>query len=212
MRKKWKKALLITHCTGLLLCLVLLFCVRQGDHLRWNLGYAIVWLTTLSGLVVCFFNARRTWVNILLRAYGFLWLCWLVLLPLCTMGMWLAFITEVYIPQTRFYEADGYVMRRSRYDFMKFPETDLLRNSGLVEEHLRTYGGVCTVDSFSVREDIGAVIISGTGYAGGGMRLDDRFTDVFPLDDSTYNAHKKEVELLRKAVRRSEAGGRHAAQ
>ena len=46
------------------------------------------------------------------------------------------------------------------------------------------------------------VVISGTGYASGGMKLDGRFTDVFPLDDRTYNAHKNEVERLRKAVRK----------
>lgn len=212
MRNKWKKALFIIHGIGLLLCLVLLVCMRQCDHLRWNLGYAIVWLTTLSGLVVCFFKTRRRWVNILLRLYGFLWLCWLVLLPLCTMGLWLIAITEVYIPQTMFYEADSYVMRRSRYDFMEYPKTDLLRNNGLIEEHVKTYGDVYTVDSFAVREDIGAVVISGTGYAAGGMTLDDCFTDVFPLDDSTYNAHRKEVELLRKAVRKSEAYGQHPAK
>lgn len=103
-------------------------------------------------------------------------------------------------------------MRRSRYGFMEYPKTDLLRNNGLIEEHVKTYGDVYTVDSFAVREDIGAVVISGTGYAAGGMTLDDCFTDVFPLDDSTYNAHRKEVELLRKAVRKSEAYGQHPAK
>ncbi len=192
----------VIHGAGLLLCLVLLFCVRQQDHLRGNLGYVIVWLTTLSGLVVCFFKTRRKLVNVLLRAYGFLWLCWFVLLPLCTMGMWLLAIMEIYIPHTKFYEADGYVMRQDVYDFMDYPKCALLKNNGLREEHVRSYPGVYTVDSFAVREDIGAVVISGTGYASGGMKLDGRFTDVFPLDDSTYNAHKKEVERLRKAVRR----------
>lgn len=192
----------VIHGAGLLLCLVLLFCVRQQDHLRGNLGYVIVWLTTLSGLVVCFFKTRRKLVNVLLRAYGFLWLCWFVLLPLCTMGMWLLAIMEIYIPHTKFYEADGYVMRQDVYDFMDYPKCALLKNNGLREEHVRSYPGVYTVDSFAVREDIGAVVISGTGYASGGMKLDGRFTDVFPLDDRTYNAHKNEVERLRKAVRK----------
>lgn len=192
----------VIHGAGLLLCLVLLFCVRQQDHLRGNLGYVIVWLTTLSGLVVCFFKTRRKLVNVLLRAYGFLWLCWFVLLPLCTMGMWLLAIMEIYIPHTKFYEADGYVMRQDVYDFMGYPKCALLKNNGLREEHVRSYPGVYTVDSFAVREDIGAVVISGTGYASGGMKLDGRFTDVFPLDDRIYNAHKNEVERLRKAVRK----------
>lgn len=202
MSNKWKKALFVIHGAGLLLCLVLLFCVRQQDHLRGNLGYVIVWLTTLSGLVVCFFKTRRKLVNVLLRAYGFLWLCWFVLLPLCTMGMWLLAIMEIYIPHTKFYEADGYVMRQDVYDFMDYPKCALLKNNGLREEHVRSCPGVYTVDSFAVREDIGAVVISGTGYASGGMKLDGRFTDVFPLDDRTYNAHKNEVERLRKAVRK----------
>ncbi len=202
MSNKWKKALFIIHGAGLLLCLVLLLCVRQQDHLRWNLGYVIVWLTTLSGLVVCFFKTRRKLVNVLLRVYGFLWLCWFVLLPLCTMGLWLLPIIEIYIPPETFYKTDGYVMRQDVYDFMDFPECVLLKNNGLIEEHVRSYPGVYTVDSFAVREDIGAVVISGTGYAGGGMKMDNKFIDVFPLDDRTYNAHKNEVERLRKAVRK----------
>ncbi len=202
MSNKWKKALFIIHGAGLLLCLVLLFCVRQQDHLRWNLGYAIVWLTTLSGLVVCFLKTRRKLVNVLLRVYGFLWLCWFVLLPLCTMGLWLLLIIEIYIPHETFYKTDGYVMRQDVYDFMDYPECVLLKNNGLIEEHVRSYPGVYTVDSFAVREDIGAVVISGTGYAGGGMKMDNKFIDVFPLDDRTYNAHKNEVERLRKAVRK----------
>ena len=121
----------IIHGAGLLLCLVLLLCVRQQDHLRWNLGYAIVWLTTLSGLVVCFFKTRRKLVNVLLRVYGFLWLCWFVLLPLCTMGLWLLLIIEIYIPHETFYKTDGYVMRQDVYDFMDFPECVLLKNNGL---------------------------------------------------------------------------------
>ena len=161
-----------------------------------------MWLTTLSGLVVCFFKTRRKLVNVLLRVYGFLWLCWFVLLPLCTMGLWLLPIIEIYIPHETFYKTDGYVMRQDVYDFMDYPECVLLKNNGLIEEHVRSYPGVYTVDSFAVREDIGAVVISGTGYAAGGMTLDDRSTDVFPLDDRTYNAHKNEVERLRKAVRK----------
>ena len=118
------------------------------------------------------------------------------------MGLWLLLIIEIYIPHETFYKADGYVMRQDVYDFMDYPECVLLKNNGLIEEHVRSYPGVYTVDSFAVREDIGAVVISGTGYAAGGMTLDDRFTDMFPFDDSTYNAHKDEVERLRKAVRR----------
>lgn len=147
-------------------------------------------------------QGRRKLVNVLLRVYGFLWLCWFVLLPLCTMGLWLLLIIEIYIPHETFYKADGYVMRQDVYDFMDYPECVLLKNNGLIEEHVRSYPGVYTVDSFAVREDIGAVVISGTGYAGGGMKMDNKFIDVFPLDDRTYNAHKNEVERLRKAVRK----------
>lgn len=38
MSNKWKKILFTTHGTGLLLCLALLFGIRQQDHLRWNLA------------------------------------------------------------------------------------------------------------------------------------------------------------------------------
>ena len=54
-RQKITKWLFVFHLLLVLACVILLFTLKSSEHLRWGLGYIIVWATLLSAVILFFF-------------------------------------------------------------------------------------------------------------------------------------------------------------
>ena len=63
---KW---LFAVHFICLTICAVLLFSLKRSEHLRWGLGYMIVWVTILSSLVLFFLINKQFKHWLLLKIY-----------------------------------------------------------------------------------------------------------------------------------------------
>ena len=63
---KWLFAI---HFICLTICAVLLFSLKRSEHLRWGLGYMIVWVTILSSLVLFFLINKQFKHWLLLKIY-----------------------------------------------------------------------------------------------------------------------------------------------
>ena len=63
------KCLFAIHFICLAICAVLLFTLRRSEHLRWGLGYIVVWGTILSALLLCFLINKQLKHWLLLKIY-----------------------------------------------------------------------------------------------------------------------------------------------
>ena len=55
---------LVIHAIGIVLCLAILLLIERQDHLRWNLGYIILWVTMLSAVTLPFLKRNSRPVKI----------------------------------------------------------------------------------------------------------------------------------------------------
>lgn len=162
--KRWQKIVLATHTIGLLLCAVLLLALPERDHLRWNIGYAIVWITTLSAFAFVFISVKKKWLDLGFRFYGVIWIT-LALLPIpVTQGLWLVVLDEIYIPHRKYYKTDEYIMRSGYSDFFDYPRVALWKKEGIMEKYIRDYPSFWTAEKFEIRNNIGAIVIYGTSF------------------------------------------------
>lgn len=198
--KRWQKTVLTIHTIGLFLCVVLLFALPEKDHLRWNMGYAIVWITTLSALAFVFIKSKKKWINRTLKFYWAIGLSMLLLPIPLTEGLWLIVLREVYWPHTKYSETEVYIMRDVFTGLFGFPSVALWKKEGIREKHIKDYPPFWTVEKFEVKNDIGAIIIYGTSFNEGITDDSNKYVEICPLNDSLFKANRHQVEKLKQEL------------
>lgn len=152
-RQKITKWLFVFHLLLVLACVILLFTLKSSEHLRWGLGYIIVWATLLSAVILFFFVDIFSKYGLPLKMY--------CLSFLAIVGGFLVFFqTEgwgsLIIPVK--YCDDGDYLVRSEIDSPFDHHIVLLKNEGAVEKLICVYY-YPSADSIKVFEDKGAVVI-----------------------------------------------------
>lgn len=149
---KWLFAI---HFICLTICAVLLFSLKRSEHLRWGLGYMIVWVTILSSLVLFFLINKQFKHWLLFKIY-----CAVFFVASAGFSVFLQGqgIDTLLPPQKCC--SDGDYLIRSRIEDMPTNEFNivLLKNEGIIEKLIATYH-YPTADSIKVYEDKGAVVI-----------------------------------------------------
>lgn len=210
LMKGWQKILVSTHCIGLILCVVLLVGFRYEDHLRWGVGYMIVWFTTLSAFAIFFVRTGKECLDTLAKVYGLGWLAVVILLTLAsfigTIG-----VEDVYFPHKKYYEDDRYVIRRGYQNWIDLPNCALWIKDGVLERYDRKFVCFLTVDSCKVLSDWGAIVLYGETF-----RLEDddlgRMVDIRPLDDKVFDSHRREIDSLKAEVSKAYYDGMSGKQ
>lgn len=149
---KWLFAI---HFICLTICAVLLFSLKRSEHLRWGLGYMIVWVTILSSLVLFFLINKQFKHWLLLKIY-----CVVFFVASAGLGVFLQGLGMDTLLLPPKYCSDGDYLIRSRIEDMPTNEFNivLLKNEGIIEKLIATYH-YPTADSIKVYEDKGAVVI-----------------------------------------------------
>ena len=203
--KKWQKILVIAHCIGLILCIGLLVGFRYYDHLRWGLGYLIVWFTTLSAFAIFFVRTGKQWLNILAKIYSLGWLAAIVLPIPVTLGAWTGLLEEIYIPHKKYYEDDSYIIRQGYYGWIDNPNCALWIKDGALERYDRKFDCFFTVDSCKVLSDLGAIALYGESFK---IEDDDSgyLIDIQPLDEKEFELHRQEIDSLKALISKANNG------
>lgn len=149
---KWLFAI---HLICLAICIVLLFSLKRSEHLRWGLGYMIVWVTILSSLVLFFLINKQFKHWLLLKIY-----CAVFFVASAGLGVFLQGLGMDTLLLPPKYCSDGDYLIRSRIEDIPINEFNivLLKNEGIIEKLIATYY-YPTADSIKVYEDKGAVVI-----------------------------------------------------
>ena len=149
---KWLFAI---HFICLTICAVLLFSLKRSEHLRWGLGYMIVWVTILSSLVLFFLINKQFKHWLLLKIY-----CVVFFVASAGLGVFLQGLGMDTLLLPPKYCSNGDYLIRSRIEDMPTNEFNivLLKNEGIIEKLIATYH-YPTADSIKVYEDKGAVVI-----------------------------------------------------
>lgn len=200
--KNWQKIVIIIHIIGLLLCAILLLALPVDDHLRWNIGYVIVWITTLSAFALVFVNVKHRRLYIGFKSYAAIWV--LIILWSFTMQKlsYVPIFDMIYTPQHKYYETDGYVMRSGHPGLIDYPRAALWKKEGLMEKYIRDYPSFETAEKFEIRSDLGAIIIHGTSFHLDDEESSDKYVDVYPLNDSVFYANRHKVEELKRELQK----------
>lgn len=194
--KRWQKIVIIIHVIGLLLCAILLLALPERDHLRWNIGYAIVWITTLSAFAFVFIRAKKKWLNFNFKSYGVVWML-AVLWAFTMQKLSYPAFNMIYIPNHKYCETDEYVMRSGDKGLIDYPRVALWKKEGLMEKYIRDYPSFETAEKFEIRSDLGAIIIYGTSFHLYDEENTEGYVDVCSLDDSVFYANRHRVEELK---------------
>lgn len=149
---KWLFAI---HFICLTICAVLLFSLKRSEHLRWGLGYMIVWVTILSSLVLFFLINKQFKHWLLLKIY-----CAVFFVASAGLGVFLQGLgMDTLLPPKKCCSDGDYLIRQE----MDEPAIGnylivLLKNEGIIEKQIEIY---CypKADSIKVVEDKGAVAI-----------------------------------------------------
>lgn len=165
----YKHTIIALHFVGLVLCAIIAY---EQIHLRWQLGYVVFWTTVISGIMFIFFMWKRTWTNVIVKLYGFLWI------PFSLIGLFFSVIAW----QPVFCETDELVMREPG-GFLSFEGAVLYRKHGLQELEIHRYALVHP-ESITPLESLGAIIIYGE-YLDGEGECDKR-TAIYPMNDFKY--------------------------
>ncbi|MDD4759810.1 MAG: hypothetical protein WCR53_06530 [Bacteroidaceae bacterium] len=197
-RKKCAKWLFILHGIGLLLCCLLVLFVSQKDHIRWNVGYFVVWFTFVTVIILFFIIPHGFRFRSFIKAYCGLYmsatlLC-VFIIPMFPFS--LSLLSEILIPHEKYYESGNYIMRCGYQEYMDLPNSMLYKRQGLFEHCVRQYD-FRPVKSFIVKENVGAIIINGyilNSECTKGIET----TQVLPFDDRKYQKHLGDVEKLKK--------------
>lgn len=149
---KWLFAI---HFICLTICAVLLFSLKRSEHLRWGLGYMIVWVTILSSLVLFFLINKQFKHWLLLKIY-----CVVFFVASAGLGVFLQGLGMDTLLLPPKYCSDGDYLIRSRIEDIPINEYNivLLKNEGIIEKLNATYH-YPTADSIKVFEDKGAIVI-----------------------------------------------------
>ena len=149
---KWLFAI---HFICLTICSVLLFSLKRSEHLRWGLGYMIVWVTILSSLVLFFLINKQFKHWLLLKIY-----CVVFFVASAGLGVFLQGLGMDTLLLPPKYCSDGDYLIRSRIEDIPTNEFNivLLKNEGIIEKLNATYH-YPTADSIKVFEDKGAIVI-----------------------------------------------------
>lgn len=197
--------MVIAHCIGLILCIWLLVDFRHYDHLRWGLGYLIVWFTTLSAFAIFFVRTGKNWLYVLAKIYSLGWLAAIVLPIPVTLGAWAGLLEEIYIPHKKYYEDDKYIIRQGYYGWIDNPNCALWIKDRVLERYNRKFDGFFTVDSCKVMPDWGAILLYGESFK---IEDDDSgcLIDILPLDEKAFEAHCQEIDSLKALISRGNYG------
>ena len=149
---KWLFAI---HLICLAICIVLLFSLKRSEHLRWGLGYMIVWVTILSSLVLFFLINKQFKHWLLLKIY-----CAVFFVASAGFGVFLQGQgLDTLLPPKKCCSDGDYLIRQE----MDEPAIGnylivLLKNEGIIEKQIEIY---CypKADSIKIVEDKGAVAI-----------------------------------------------------
>ncbi len=149
---KWLFAI---HFICLTICAVLLFSLKRSEHLRWGLGYMIVWVTILSSLVLFFLINKQFKHWLFLKIY-----CVVFFVASAGLGVFLQGLGMDTLLLPPKYCSDGDYLIRSRIEDIPINEYNivLLKNEGIIEKLNATYH-YPTADSIKVFEDKGAIVI-----------------------------------------------------
>ncbi len=149
---KWLFAI---HFICLTICAVLLFSLKRSEHLRWGLGYMIVWVTILSSLVLFFLINKQFKHWLLLKIYCVVFFVASAGFSVFLQGQGL----DTLLPPKKCCSDGDYLIRQE----MDEPAIGnylivLLKNEGIIEKQIEIY---CypKADSIKVVEDKGAVAI-----------------------------------------------------
>ena len=149
---KWLFAI---HLICLAICVVLLFSLKRSEHLRWGLGYMIVWVTILSSLVLFFLINKQFKHWLLLKIY-----CAVFFVASAGLGVFLQGLGMDTLLLPPKYCSDGDYLIRQEMDDLAIGNylIVLLKNEGIIEKQIEIY---CypKADSIKVVEDKGAVAI-----------------------------------------------------
>ena len=135
---KWLFAI---HLICLAICIVLLFSLKRSEHLRWGLGYMIVWVTILSSLVLFFLINKQFKHWLLLKIY-----CAVFFVASAGFGVFLQGLGMDTLLLPPKYCSDGDYLIRSRIEDMPINEFNivLLKNEGKINLSLSfKYVKVC---------------------------------------------------------------------
>ena len=195
--KRVKRLILAIHFIGLALCIWLLFLTPFQDHLRWNSGYAIVWLTLLSALILPFTGKKGKWQSIGLKTYGIVW--WIGSIILLIYMLLFPTFRSILFPYKKYCEQGNYIMREGYHGWIDPPVSSLYKKQGIWERYIRDYHLVL-IDSFVVHVDIGAIVIKGKLWDWNGWEDLEETTSVDILDKAVFDVHTEEIKQLKKEV------------
>ena len=149
---KWLFAI---HLICLAICIVLLFSLKRSEHLRWGLGYMIVWVSILSSLVLFFLINKQFKHWLLFKIY-----CAVFFVASAGLGVFLQGLgIDTLLPPKKCCSDGDYLIRQE----MDEPAIGnylivLLKNEGIIEKQIEIYF-YPKADSIKVVEDKGAVAI-----------------------------------------------------
>ena len=185
---KWLFAI---HFICLTICAVLLFSLKRSEHLRWGLGYIIVWVTILSSLVLFFLINKQFKHWLLLKIY-----CVVFFVASAGLGVFLQGLGMDTLLLPPKYCSNGDYLIRSRIEDMPTNEFNivLLKNEGIIEKLIATYH-YPTADSIKVYEDKGAVVIY--------CNDESFYTDSLGCIEPLYNhpANENDIKALAKDLK-----------
>ena len=154
-RRMIVKWLFAIHLICLAICVVLLFSLKRSEHLRWGLGYMIVWVTILSSLVLFFLINKQFNHWLLLKIYCAVFFVASAGFSVFLQGQGL----DTLLPPKKCCSDGDYLIRQEMDDLaIGNYLIVLLKNEGIIEKQIEIY---CypKADSIKVVEDKGAVAI-----------------------------------------------------
>jgi hypothetical protein len=183
------KCLFAIHFICLVICAFLLFTLRRSEHLRWGLGYIIVWGAILSALLLCFLINKQLKHWLLLKIYCVVFFLASATLGVVTQGLG---VDTLFLPPK--YCSDGDYLIRSRIDSEPIVNIVLLKNEGIIEKLIATYY-YPTADSIKVYEDKGAIVIY--------CSKDNSYTDSLGCIEPLYNhlANENDIKALARELK-----------
>lgn len=119
-------------------------------HLRWGLGYVLIWTALLSPFALMIAARKSRW-KLYIRLYS----------ALMAFALWLMsvfcqlFGADIFLPATCYYKDGDYLVRRV-YDFFDNNRIGVYKEEGLTERLQSTYS-YASLDSIKVYESLNAI-------------------------------------------------------
>lgn len=179
---------LVIHAIGIVLCLAILLLIERQDHLRWNLGYIILWVTMLSAVTLPFLKRNSRPVKI----YSGVW----ILITLFVLILLLVNMSSdrIFFPMNKYCEQGDFIIRKGSYSLIDIPTSALYKKQDCIEKHIRDYE-IPVVDSITAYPEFGAIALHAQDFIG----LDATtapYSVIVPLDDELYRQHIEDIAQL----------------